>query len=132
MMNYLLLSYSALIIYVYMGISFWKCNPKGKINILFLILSLILAYCSLIQVFECYLINEKVTLYFMDQISEIGWLNYSGVLLWICLIIVEEEKYISRKLFKVIIFSPGILFTIFELFVNGYSLRMTKIVIYFA
>lgn len=129
-MFYILLNHTAIMIYLFMGIYVWKMDSKRKSNILFLILCLMFVFISLEQLIIINISNEE-TVYFMDRISQIGWLNYPGVLLSLSFQInqTNEEDYLNNKLKKTLIYLPGAIFTGYELFINSYSIRATQIVI---
>lgn len=121
-MLYELLTYTVVIIYLYAGISVFRMDPHAKLNRLLLVLCLVLAYCSVIDLFS-YNQNNVRTLYFLRQLAMAGWVIYPGFMLHISLIMVHRDHILNRSWKIAAIYIPGIIFSILELFFNSYANR---------
>ncbi len=121
-MLYELLTYTVVIIYLYVGINVFRKDPNAKMNRLLFVLCLVLAYCSAIDLFS-YNQNNVRTLYFLRQLAMAGWAIYPGLMLHISLIMVHRDRILNRSWKIAAIYLPGIIFSILELVFNTYANR---------
>lgn len=115
-------NYSALLVYLFMGFHAYQTSPREKLNRLFLAVCLLFAHNTY---FELLIINatDPALAYWFTQVEQLGWLNYPGLLLMMALIVSRTEHLINTSLKRNAIFLPGILLSLYELFINDYSLR---------
>ncbi|MEN6348677.1 MAG: HD domain-containing phosphohydrolase [Syntrophomonas sp.] len=122
------LNYTALLVYVYVGVYVYRSNPKNDLYRLFTGLCILFAFNALMQI----LINNAsnpYTAFLLEQISQIGWLTYPAVLMLLVLIL-SGKAVLQRPGIKTLIFLPGFLFTLYELFIVNYSYKGTRMLAY--
>jgi diguanylate cyclase (GGDEF)-like protein/PAS domain S-box-containing protein len=115
-------NYTALIVYLFMGFHSFYTNPRERLSRLFLAICLLLAHITL---FELLIFNtaDPAWAYWLNQVEQLGWLNYPGLLLMMCLIASRTEHYVNTPLKKIALYLPGIMLSFYELFINDYALR---------
>ncbi|MEN6460342.1 MAG: HD domain-containing phosphohydrolase [Syntrophomonas sp.] len=123
-----ILNYTALLVYVFVGVYVYLSNPKNNLYRLFTGLCILFAFNSLMEI----LINNTsnpYTGFLFERISQIGWLAYPGVLMLMVLML-SRKAVAKRMSAKMLIFMPGVLFTLYELFVVNYSYKGTRTLAY--
>lgn len=118
----LILNYSALLVYIFIAIHAYRANSRQILNRLFSVLCLIFAFSAFMEI----IINnasDPRTAYLLGQISQIAWLNYPGLMLFLALWISRKRVVLKHRRRQATIFLPGLLFTVFELCINRYSLQ---------
>lgn len=122
------LNYTALLVYVFVGVYVYLSNPKNNLYRLFTGLCILFAFNALMQI----LINgasSPYTGFLLEQISQIGWLAYPAVLM-IMVMTLAEKPVVQRPGIKTLILLPGVLFTLYELFIVNYSYKGTRTLVY--
>lgn len=123
-MLFILASYTVFLIYLYLGFFVYRINSKETYNRLFMIICIMFAVCSLIEMIKFSVHNPK-TIILAEHLSRIIWLYSPALLLELSLYITQKEWYeAKRQIFIKYIYIPGILFTLYELFVN-YFIRIS-------
>ncbi|MGI6468810.1 MAG: diguanylate cyclase [Syntrophomonadaceae bacterium] len=118
----ILLNYTVLIIYLFMGFHAYNTNPREKLNRLFLAVCLSFAHISFFEMMVSSS-SSPADVYLLDQMAELGWLNYPGLLLTMSFIVSHKGRYVDKPYKQLAVLLPGILFTLYELFINDYSLQ---------
>mgnify|MGYP000964666538 FL=1 len=118
----ILLNYTALLVYLFMGFHAYKTNPRENLNRLFLAVCLLFAHNIFFELMV-FISIDPANAYLFGQIAELGWLNYPGLMLIMALIISRQEKYVDKPIKQMAVFLPGILLSLYELLINNYSLR---------
>lgn len=108
------LSFVATIIYINVGISAFNQNKKSKLNRVFLLLCSSYAIWSFAYSFA-YIANSNAVFMIWNKISAIGWCSFSGISLYLVLLI-TDNKFANKKLTKAIIFIPAALFLYMAVF----------------
>lgn len=122
----LILNYTALLVYIFISIHAYRANPRHRVNRLFSVLCLIFAFVAFMEI----LINnasDPHTTFLLDQISQIAWLNYPGLMLLMAIWTGRKKDLLQPSRLQTLIYVPGILFTLFELLINNYSLQGSQI-----
>ncbi|MEQ8176263.1 MAG: HD domain-containing phosphohydrolase [Syntrophomonadaceae bacterium] len=119
----LILNYTALLIYIYIAMHAYRANSKHKLNRLFSLLCLIFAVSTLMEI----LINNTSltpqSAFLLNQISQLPWLNYPGLMLLLAFFTTRNEKVSKHPRLNYYIFIPGLLLSVLELFIVGRSLN---------
>lgn len=123
-MIFILASYTVFLIYLLIGYTVYKINPKGLLNRLFVIICTMFALCSLLELIK-YISNDSNIDFLSEQLSKVIWLNYPALVLGISLYLARKNWYmrIRQSKYYSFIYIPGIFFTIFELFINNSPLK---------
>ena len=120
----ILLNYTVLIIYLFMGFHAYNTNPREKLNRLFLAVCLSFAHISFFEMMVSSS-SSPADVYLLDQMAELGWLNYPGLLLTMSFIVSHKGRYVDKP-YNQRYYCP-ILFTLYELFINDYSLQNIRL-----
>lgn len=102
------LSLVSVYIYMHIGIYTFRQNKKSIINRVFLSLCTSYAIWSFAYAFA-YVSNDKYIFSVWNKISAIGWCSFSAISLCLVLLI-TEKKIIKKRIVKVAIFFPAIIF----------------------
>lgn len=125
-MLFILASYTVFLIYLYLGYLVYRINSKGVYNRLFMIICIMFALGSLLELIKFSVHNTK-TIILAEHLSQILWLYSPALLLELSLYITQKEWYTAkRQKFIKCIYIPGILFTLYELYIN-YFVRITTV-----
>ncbi len=116
----------AVFIYCFIGIYAFKQNPKSTIHRLFLCLCISYAIWSFGYAFV-YLLEDKFAISIWNKIAAIGWCSFSALILYLVLLITEQE-IIKNRLVKLIIFIPGIFFFYMAVFLFGPDIKTPYII----
>mgnify|MGYP000853071445 CR=1 FL=1 len=128
-MLFLILNYTALLVYVFIAIHAYRANSKNKLNRLFSVLCLIFAFSAFMEI----LINNSTNphmAFLLNQISQLAWLNYPGLMLLLAFCTTQNKEVLKRPRLKIYIFIPGLLLSVFELFIIGYSLNGSQALVF--
>ncbi|HYE11544.1 MAG TPA: HD domain-containing phosphohydrolase [Patescibacteria group bacterium] len=118
-MIFILASYTVFLAYLFLAYNVYKINPKGIFNKLFVIVCILFAFCSMLEIIK-YISYDDKTVFLGDWLSKIIWRNYPALMLEISLYLAQKDWYmkIRRKKYNLYFYIPGILLTILELFIN--------------
>jgi len=105
-----------------MGFHTYNTTPREKLNRLFLAVCLLFSHISFFELME-FTSTNPANVYLFDQLSELGWLNYPGLLLVMGFIVSHKETFVDKPYKQLAVLLPGILLSLYELFINNYSLR---------
>lgn len=118
----LILNYTAVLIYIFIAIHAYRANSRHKLNRLFSALCFIFAFSAFMEI----LINNSAnphTAFLLNQIAQLAWLNYPGLMLLLALCISQNKEALKHPRLKIYIFVPGLLLSAFELFIIKNSLN---------
>ncbi len=121
-MIFILASYTTFLIYLYLGFHVYKINPKGAFNRLFVAVCAMFACCSMMELVK-YIVYDNNSVYLIDQLSKIIWMNYPAVVLDITLYITRKDWHAKIGKKKYMMYIPGAFFTIFELLILNFLIK---------
>lgn len=75
-----ILSFTAFIVYLYLGVYAYRIDSKSLVNRLFLLLCISFAIWSFSYAF-IYPASSKSTIFIWNKISSLGWCSYYGIIL---------------------------------------------------
>ncbi|WP_160690805.1 diguanylate cyclase [Clostridium sp. C2-6-12] len=113
-------------IYVYIGIYTFRQNKKSIVNRVFLLLCISYAIWSFAYAFA-YVSNNQYVFSIWNKISAIGWCSFSAITLYLVLLI-TEKKIINKRIVKVAIFSPAIIFFYMAVFLFGVDINTSPLI----
>jgi diguanylate cyclase (GGDEF)-like protein/PAS domain S-box-containing protein len=113
-------------IYLFIGIFTLRHNPNSKINRIFMILCTSYAIWSFAYSLA-YIAENNYVFSFWNKISAIGWCNFSGITLYLVLII-TENRIMNNRIVKVLLFLPGIIFLYMAVFLFGEGIKTPAII----
>lgn len=120
-----ILNYTALVLYLVMGINLYRANPGEKINRLFLSVCGLFAFAIFNEMASSQIADPQVS-YLFFKIAQIGWLNYPGCLLTLALLVNKKHSLVHHPVYKWLIFIPGIVATVLELLIDDYYMQGTR------
>lgn len=120
------LSLASVFIYAFIGVYTFKLNTKSRINRVFLLLCSSYAVWSFAYSFA-YISNDKHIFSFWNKISAIGWCSFSALTLYLVLLI-TENKILEKKIIKILIFLPALIFFYMAIFQFGVNLETSVII----
>lgn len=113
-MLYIISTYTAMILYFSMGIYVFHLDHRAKINRL-LILVCILFVISTLSELLAYNFNDRNYAFAFSQISQLGMLNYSGLMLVMTIILTHKEHLLDKEWKKLVIYFPGIFCSLYQI-----------------
>lgn len=114
------------LIYMFIGIYIFKQNKKCNIHKTFLILCISYATWSFAYAFA-YLANNDKTFSFWNKISALGWCSFSAITLYLVLLL-TETKIVSKRILKILIFLPSVIFFYMAVFLFGYNINTSTVI----
>lgn len=126
-MLFLLLNYTALMVYIFMAIHAFWANPRHQLNQLFSVLCLVFAFSTLMEILMKYSLNPT-TAVLLNRISQLAWLNYPGLMLLLALSATQNNEVLKHPRLKLFIFTPGIIFSVYEMICIRYTLKLVDLI----
>lgn len=120
------LSLVSVYIYMHIGIFTFRQNKKSIINRVFLALCISYSIWSFAYAFA-YVSKDQHSFSFWNKISAIGWCSFSAITLYLVLL-VTEKKIVNKRIVKVAIFSPAIIFFYMAVFLFGVDINTSPFV----
>lgn len=111
----------ATITHMYVGLYAYKHNVNSIINKVFLLLCICYAIWSFAYAFAYTALNNH-SFYIWNKISALGWCSFSSISLYLALLI-TENKIVTSRLLKILIFFPAFLFLFMAVFLFGDSIN---------
>jgi len=122
------LSLFSVFIYMYIGLYTFRQDTKSTIHRFFLLLCTSYAIWSFAYAFA-YIANNKYVFSLWNKISAIGWCSFSAISLYLVLLI-TENKVIKKRIVRILIFSPAVLFLYMSVFLFGEGINTPPLVTY--
>ncbi|MBZ9686091.1 diguanylate cyclase [Clostridium estertheticum] len=113
-------------IYMYVGIYTFRQNIKSIIHRFFLLLCTSYAIWSFAYAFA-YVSNDRYVFALWNKVSAIGWCSFSAISLYLVLLI-TESRIIKKRIARVLIFSPAVLFLYMSVFLFGEGIKTSILV----
>lgn len=120
------LSLVSVYIYMHIGIFTFRQNKKSIINRVFLSLCTSYAIWSFAYAFA-YVSKDQYSFSLWNKISAIGWCSFSAITLYLVLLI-TEKKIVKKRIVKVVIFSPAIIFFYMAVFLFGANINTSPFI----
>ncbi len=115
-------NYFALLIYLFMAFHVYHTNPRDKLNRLLAAICLLFFHIAFVELLVINTADPR-TAYFFKQIQQLGWLNYPGLLLMMAFIVSRRDYLVNSLTKQAALYVPGIMLSLYELFINNYALR---------
>lgn len=120
------LSLVSVFIYMYIGVYTFRQNKKSIINRVFLSLCTSYAIWAFAYAFA-YVSNDKYSFSLWNKISAVGWCSFSAITLYLVLLI-TENKIVTKRIVKIAIFSPAIIFFYMAVFLFGVAINTSPLI----
>jgi len=120
------LSLVSVFVYIYVGIYIFKQNTKSLIHRWFLLLCTSYAIWSFAYAFA-YVSNDQFIFIVWNKISAIGWCSFTAITLYLVLLI-TENRIIKKRIVRLMIFTPAVLFLYMTVFLFGYGIKTPTII----
>ncbi|MDD3174399.1 MAG: diguanylate cyclase [Herbinix sp.] len=120
------MSFTASIIYFYVGLNAFILNRKSELCRIFFLLTLSLTIWSFAGGF-LYLAPNEVTYSFWNKVSAFGWCTFEALVLYFVLIL-TGDKLIRLRFFKLLIMMPALIFLLMVLFLFGPNIKTSPVV----
>jgi diguanylate cyclase (GGDEF)-like protein/PAS domain S-box-containing protein len=120
------LSLVSAFIYIFIGIYTYRQNIKSIVHKVFLILCTSYFIWSFAYSFA-YISKSMYIFSFWNKIAAIGWCSFSGITLYLVLLI-TEKKILKNRIIKTLIFIPGLVFFYIAVFLFGVGIKTSTIV----
>jgi len=120
------LSLVSVFIYVYIGIYSYKLNPKSRVNRVFFLLCSSYGIWSFAYSFA-YLAQDRQVFSLWNKIAAIGWCSFSALTMYLVLLITENQ-IVNKRLVKILIFLPALIFFYMAVFLFGADIETSVIV----
>jgi len=102
-----LLSLLSFTVYIYLGFYAFKLDSRSKLNRIFLVLCLDLAWWAFFYSFV-YPAPNKEALWFWFKLSALGWCLLGGIALHLVLVLTQKDKLLKKWWIYLILYLPGI------------------------
>jgi diguanylate cyclase (GGDEF)-like protein/PAS domain S-box-containing protein len=113
-MLFIISTYSAMVIYFFMGIYVYYLDHRARINRLLILVCLLFVISAFAELLAYNLDDENLVL-LCTQISQLGMLNYSGLMLMMTLILTHKEYLLDKYWKRFLIYFPGIFCSLYQI-----------------
>ena len=103
-----LLSLLSFTVYIYLGVYAFKLDPRSRLNRIFLLLCLDLAWWAFAYSFV-YLAPDKEVLWVWFKLSAVGWCLLGGFALHLVLVLTQQDKLLRKWWIYPVLYLPGMI-----------------------